>query len=177
MPHIHTEPGQRDMTVSAYVLRREPGKWLCLLHFHRKLGKLMQVGGHIELDETPWQAVAHELEEESGYSVSELSLVLPANDRVELVNSIVHPVPFTMNTHNVGHGHYHSDLCYGFVAEDAPKSEVHEGESDDVRWLELNALKQLVESGEALADVAVMYEFLLSKVEDGERVGGAEFYL
>ncbi len=38
----------------------------------------MQVGGHIELDETPWQAVEHELREESGYTLAELSSIVAA---------------------------------------------------------------------------------------------------
>jgi len=38
-----------------------------ILHKHRKLNKLLQFGGHVELDETPWQAVLREIAEESGY--------------------------------------------------------------------------------------------------------------
>lgn len=61
MPHIHTKPDQHDMTASAYILRQENGVWKCLVHFHKKVEKLMQVGGHIELNETPWQTITHEL--------------------------------------------------------------------------------------------------------------------
>ncbi len=61
MPHLHTAPNQHDMTVSIYIIHRVGDEWRCLVHMHRKLGFLMQVGGHIELDETPWQSVEHEL--------------------------------------------------------------------------------------------------------------------
>ena len=67
MPHIHTAPNQHDMTVSAYIILRDGEDLKCLVHLHKKVGKLMQIGGHIELDETPWQSVVHELFEESGY--------------------------------------------------------------------------------------------------------------
>lgn len=75
MPHIHTQPNQHDMTVSAYIVRKENDEWKYLVHFHKKIEVLMQIGGHIELDETPWQTVAHELEEESGYTPYELTVV------------------------------------------------------------------------------------------------------
>lgn len=111
MPHIHTEPDQHDMTVSAYIIRRENDDWKCLVHFHRKIEKLMQIGGHIELNETPWQSVAHEIEEESGYEIKQLQVLQPTTRRVTEVSNLSHPVPFSMNTHNVGDDHYHSDMC------------------------------------------------------------------
>jgi len=49
MSHIHTQPGQHDMTVSAFIVRQVDGEWKCLVHLHKKAGKLMQVGGHVEL--------------------------------------------------------------------------------------------------------------------------------
>ena len=58
MPHIHTEPGQHDQTVSAFIFRKVDGEYKAFLHMHRTLGTLMQVGGHVELDETPWGAIA-----------------------------------------------------------------------------------------------------------------------
>lgn len=45
MPHINVKPGQRDITVSTYIVRLERGEPLCLVHMHRKVGKLMQAGG------------------------------------------------------------------------------------------------------------------------------------
>lgn len=65
MSHIHPGHGQHDICVSAYiVLLGDESKML--LHKHRKLGTLLQFGGHVELDETPWQAVLREIMEESG---------------------------------------------------------------------------------------------------------------
>ena len=53
MGHIHTEAGQIDQTVTAYVLRREGDEVYIMLHQHKKIQKLLPVGGHVELDETP----------------------------------------------------------------------------------------------------------------------------
>jgi len=64
MAHIHTAPNQHDHTVTAYIIRIDKDEPRALLHMHKKLNVLLPVGGHIELDETPWAAMAHELEEE-----------------------------------------------------------------------------------------------------------------
>lgn len=173
MPHIHTEPGQHDMTVSAYIVRqREDGEWLCLVHMHKKVQTLMQIGGHIELNETPWQAIAHEVQEESGYSLDELRLLQYTKDFVKDDMNITHPVPFSVNTHLVrlseaqgGYDHFHSDLCYGFLAKGLPSAEVNGDESNDFRWLTLAELQSAAKKGEALADVANLYAFLLLNVK------------
>ncbi len=165
MPHIHTHPNQHDMTVSAYVLLQEDDVWKCLVHLHKKVGKLMQVGGHIELDQTPWQAIAHELEEETGYAIDELDVLQPFGDTPIQWGNIVHPLPFSANTHNVGDDHYHSDNCYGFIAKTRPSKPSAEGESDDLRWLSLGELRQLAEGGEALQDVAYIYQYLVDHVD------------
>lgn len=53
-----------------------------ILHKHRKLKMLLQFGGHVELDETPWQAVLREIAEESGYDKNQLKLLQPCYNRL-----------------------------------------------------------------------------------------------
>lgn len=162
MPHIHTEPGQHDMTVSGYIIRKdENGKWRCLLHVHRKIDKLMQIGGHIELDQTPWQAMAAELKEEAGYDLAELR-VLQWAEVPQAANRVTHPLPFLLNTHMAGENHYHSDLCFGFLAEDVPQHAVAAGESADLRWLNLSDINNAVAQGDALGDVYDVYSYLIA---------------
>ena len=177
MPHIHTEPGQHDITVSAYVVRTDQEEPLCLVHMHRKIGKLMQIGGHIELTETPWQSLAHELVEESGYSLDELQVVQHTADRVMEVASINHPTPFCVNTHSVGNGHFHSDLCYGFVANSPAKNAPAEGESADIRWLTIARMEAAVQRGEALEDMMHVYAYLVRNLGTYALVAAREFSL
>ncbi len=177
MPHIHTESDQHDMTTSAYILLQEDGVWKCLVHFHKKVEKLMQVGGHIELNETPWQAIAHELSEESGYRLDELDVLQHTADRVQSSRNVAHPVPVLMNTHNVGDEHFHSDLCFGFVAKVRPTHTVEEGESTDLRWLTMDELEARANEGTALSDVAHMYRFILDHLETYARVPATSFSL
>lgn len=165
MPHIHTEPGQHDMTVSAWILLDDAEATKCLVHFHRKIEKLMQIGGHLELNQTPWQAMAAEILEESGFTLNELELLQPLSEFADGGPAVTHPVPFNVNTHLVNNEHYHTDLCYGFTASHKPMQAVHKDESSDLRWMTLDELKHAYENGEALEDVYKRYEFLVRNRE------------
>lgn len=143
MPHIHTRAGQHDQTVSAYILRQDGDEIYVMLHMHKKLQKLLPVGGHVELDETPWSAMAHELTEESGYSVEELEVLQPSL-RVEKLDKVVlHPQPFVIQTHELTPEHYHTDLGYIFLAETHPRGRVADGESEDIRWFTRDGIERI----------------------------------
>jgi 8-oxo-dGTP pyrophosphatase MutT (NUDIX family) len=77
MSHIHKKPGQHDHTASTFLFRTDFSEPKVMLHFHQKLGSYMQFGGHVELNETPWQTVIHELREESGYDIDQLQILQP----------------------------------------------------------------------------------------------------
>lgn len=135
MPHIHTAPGDHDHTVTAFIIRTDSDEPRALLHLHKKLDILLPVGGHIEVQETPWQGMAHELEEESGYSLSDLKILQPKDRITSFNDAVLHPYPISLNTHRVNDEHSHSDISYGFVASGDPKHTVKDGESADLRWL------------------------------------------
>ena len=143
MPHIHTDKNQHDVTVTAYIVRTDTNEPKALLHMHKKYNVLLPVGGHVELLETPWQAIAHELEEESGYQLSQLQILQPASRIKHLSRVVQHPMPLSMNTHDIPDDHFHTDIEYGFVASSNPLLQLAEGESADIRWLtraEMNTL-------------------------------------
>lgn len=175
MPHIHTKPNQHDITVSAYIVRSVDGVWQCLVHYHKKFDTLMQIGGHVELDEAPWTSLATELMEEAGYSLSELMIVQPTSRRVRESKPVNHPVPFASNTHYVGNGHYHSDFAYGFVAKNLPMASVADGESSDLRWMSIDELMAAVEKGDALRDMTYIYEFLVATIDEYAVVPASDF--
>jgi 8-oxo-dGTP pyrophosphatase MutT (NUDIX family) len=133
MPHIHTQPGQHDHTASAYLFRVDMNEPKVLLHMHKKFGKYMQFGGHIELDETPWQAITHELLEESGYSIEQISVLQPKDRIAKLTDAAMHPHPVTHSTHALPNKHFHTDVAYAFTVDNAPKTLPSDGESTDIR--------------------------------------------
>lgn len=93
----------------------------------------MQFGGHIELDETPWQAVAHELREESGYDLAQVQLLQPHLRLESLTDSAVHPTPAIHSTHLVANDHYHTDSAYVITTDQEPAATPNEGESNDIQ--------------------------------------------
>ncbi|MGH7926471.1 MAG: NUDIX domain-containing protein [Candidatus Binatia bacterium] len=137
MAHIHTQPGQHDHTASAFIVRIDGDEPRLLLHLHKKLGTLLQFGGHIELHENPWQAVAHEIFEESGYALKQLRLLQPP-DRIKVLSgAVLHPSPVCYSTHpfNDDLEHFHTDATFAFVTNEPPQYAISDGESADVRLL------------------------------------------
>jgi 8-oxo-dGTP pyrophosphatase MutT (NUDIX family) len=162
MPHIHTAPGQHDMATSAYIILQRPGQEPQLLvHMHKKYGVLMQIGGHIELDETPWHALVREIGEESGYVIEDLLVLQPTEKVVALHQAVAHPVPVLVNTHKIGTDHYHSDLSYAFVTDREPTQPVGHGESPDIRWYTMRELEAQMQAGSALADIVDAYRAII----------------
>lgn len=177
MAHIHTLPGQHDTTVGAYIVRLDGTEPKVLLHMHRKLNALLPIGGHVELTESPWQAIAHELCEESGYSLAELTLLQPRQRLERLSDVVLHPYPVAMNTHDYSPSHFHSDTAYAFVTQSGPKAAVQVGESSDLRWLSRAELNALAEP-DIFANTKEIYNFVLDAcLPDWERVATADYQL
>lgn len=163
MPHIHTDDGQHDLTVTAYIVRTDTPEPKALFHMHRKLHALLPVGGHVELDETPWQAIAHEIKEESGYVFTDLKILQPSVRLHTIRNVNQHPYPLSINTHAVPENHYHTDLQYGFVAQGEPTTLVEEGESVDLRWLTQKEMNE-TEPGLIFMSTIDVYNFMFDEV-------------
>ncbi len=103
MAHIHE---RIDFTASVYIVN----KGAVLLHLH-KTGWWLPVGGHIELDEDPNEAVLREAREESGLTVElvgDHSYFGKDGKERDLLP------PRFMNRHyfKTGQPHEHIDLAY-----------------------------------------------------------------
>ena len=135
MPHIHTEAGQHDHTVSIYLFRTDFEQPKIMLHFHKKMNAVAQFGGHIELNETPWQTTSHELEEETGYTLGQLKVLQPVHAQPVISGATLHPYPVAHVTMSVPgtEAHYHTDSIYAFVTDQPPAQALAEGESTDIR--------------------------------------------
>ncbi len=136
MPHIHE---LYDFTVSAFILHPTENK-LCLIN-HRKLHMWLQPGGHIELNEDPWQALTHELLEETGLILEKCEVIEPAEQpKVRGLKTL--PLPFHFNVHDFNDDHKHIDLEYiirSYTNELAPA----EGESKEIGWFTLKEIQDL----------------------------------
>jgi 8-oxo-dGTP pyrophosphatase MutT (NUDIX family) len=133
----------RHFTVAVFVVYE--GK--VLLHYHRKLGKWLPPGGHIEDDELPDEAARREVLEETGIRVRLVGgRGLPVDEPLQLV------VPAGVQVENIYPGHQHIDLVYFAVPEpyDRRANEVDPrlAESDQVGWHSPGAVRALGASDE-----------------------------
>jgi len=136
MPHIHTEPGQYDHTASAFLFRTDFAEPKVMLHLHKKYGCYMQFGGHIELNESPWQAITHELREESGYDITQVSLSQPhirIRKHSDSAHTTLHPQPVSHATHKVSDDHFHTDTVYALTTAQEPQLQPEAGESTHIQ--------------------------------------------
>jgi 8-oxo-dGTP pyrophosphatase MutT (NUDIX family) len=122
MAHIHEKI---DFTASVFIVR--DGK--VLLHWHKKLNKWLQPGGHIELDEDPNQAALREAKEETGYDIE-----LVGGAQAEMLQDGTDLIPPRfVNRHyfDATKTHEHIDLTYfGRIigGEETPE------EGSEIRW-------------------------------------------
>lgn len=177
MPHIHTAPGQHDHTASANIFRVDGKGPRVLLHRHLKAGVYIHFGGHIELDETPWQTIVHELLEEAGYDMEQLQILQPAERLKTLRHAVLHPQPVCINTHLItaSPDHFHTDSVYTFITTEEPKHAVAAGESTDFILLTRQELIDLSEK-EMFSNVREICLYMFDHVlPHWERVKPSEF--
>lgn len=166
MSHIHTLPGQHDHTVSCYIVRLDGNEPLIWLHMHKNLGRLLPAGGHIELDETPWDAAVHEILEESGYSIHDLQILQP-KDRLKSLEGVrLHPQPVAVSTQKPEKDHFHVDSAYVFIAHGEPSNTIAAGESNDIRWLTRAELENLDISKDIFTNTKEIYRYILDHCVD-----------
>ena len=143
----------RHFTVAVFVVHA--GR--VLLHYHRKLGRWLPPGGHIEDDELPDHAALREVLEETGIRarlVGSVGLAREAEpgDPRQLV------VPAGVQVEHIYPGHEHIDLVYFAVPEAQGSDEAARVaidprlvESDRVGWYAVEALPALGASSEITA--------------------------
>ena len=131
MAHIHEKI---DFTASVYIVKDDH----ILLHKHKKLGRWLQPGGHIELDEDPNQAALREVKEETGFDVELFGGPrLPAQPTDGTHDLIP---PRFLNRHNfAGTNHEHVDFSYfGRVIGGEMKPE----DGVEMRWVSREEIEQ-----------------------------------
>lgn len=114
-----------DYTVSLFIVR--DGKVL-LVH-HRKLGRWLPVGGHIELGEDPEEAARREAKEESGYDI-ELFGARPPRD---FPGTKILTAPSFLDVHDISEHHRHVGLIY-FARVAGGELRLAEAEHHAIRW-------------------------------------------
>ena len=123
MPHIHTD---YDFVIAAFIVHE--GR--VLLVQHPRYGKWLPIGGHIELNEDPEQALLREIQEESGLQVEILADKAPFAPEA---GTKLMPRPSYMDVHEANAPHKHIALVY--FARSASSDFKQSAEHTDMRWL------------------------------------------
>ena len=122
----------RDVTVAVFVTCRDH----VILHWHRKLGRWLPPGGHIEPNELPDDAAIREVWEETGLRIRlRGERGLPA-DHPGQPRQLV--LPQGIQLEDIGPGHQHIDLVY--FAEPADAGDALPALDHGARWLARDAL-------------------------------------
>lgn len=124
----HFDPGH--VTASCYVIDPEAR---LLLHRHRRLGRWLQMGGHLEAGELPARAALREAEEESG--LSSLALVID-----DIFDIDVHPIPAAKGEPD----HRHFDVRYLARTATPERIALDPAESEDLAWTDLGRAAELL---------------------------------
>jgi 8-oxo-dGTP diphosphatase len=125
MAHIHD---LIDVTIGGFIVHQNN----VLLINHLKLKKWLCVGGHIELDEDPEQALFREIEEESGIKKEDLT-VLSDKPKQEFEGNKFLYTPNSLNIHKISDTHQHIGLVY-YLTSKTDRVELAENEHSGIRW-------------------------------------------
>lgn len=124
------------ITASTWILSHDHSHFL--LTHHRKLGRWLQLGGHVDGDPNVHDAALREAREESGMRAFEFF------DRAPL-DLDVHQIP----ARGEDPEHEHHDIRFLLIA--SPRQELRiSDESIDLRWFPCAALEQVVDDESTL---------------------------
>lgn len=147
--HAHDDAVYRScavghVTASALVIDSISGS--VLLTLHPKVGRWLQLGGHLEPSDVSLRSGAlREVDEESGIRAGAISAAPVRLDR--------HPVPCGRGEDGSVRGSVHWDVQYVVRVDGTPQPQIS-SESDDLRWFAPGALPDIDASVAALIDDA-----------------------
>jgi 8-oxo-dGTP pyrophosphatase MutT (NUDIX family) len=133
-PFARSSFGPGHITASLFIV---DGAGRLLLHHHRRLGRWLQMGGHLEPGETPLEAALREGAEESGLRDLEAT--------PQIFDLDVHPIP-------AGKGepdHHHYDVRYLARTRSPGSVTIDAAESIDLRWVTLSDAVTLMAAAES----------------------------
>ena len=131
MAHIHYAI---DFTVAIFVVHERK----VLLVHHRKLGKWLPLGGHIELNEDPEAAALREAKEESGLDVELLGERPPTTEHG--TRALI--APRFLDIHRITDTHEHIGMIY-WARPRGGKLTLSKGEHLGINWFSAEQIDHL----------------------------------
>lgn len=126
MGHIHE---LIDFTVEAYIVYENS---VLFIH-HKKLNRWLTIGGHIELDENPEEALFREIEEECGIQKDQLTVLSDKPTENSQTQEFLY-TPNLLDIHKISDTHSHVGIKY-FIKSSTNELKLAELEHNDILWL------------------------------------------
>jgi 8-oxo-dGTP pyrophosphatase MutT (NUDIX family) len=135
-----------DSTSTTIIVHKEKA----LLHLHKKLGKWLPVGGHIEPGELPDMAALREVKEEAGL---EVALYDPDKEiKMPDAKQLIRPIHILLV--DINESHKHIDYLYYAVANTF-EIKLQNGEATDFKWFTADELRELANVPENVRSCAL----------------------
>jgi ADP-ribose pyrophosphatase YjhB (NUDIX family) len=153
MPHIHTGTGELDFTVCGYIVHDDK----TLLIKHKYLPIWTPPSGHIEVDQTPIEALFNEIQEEAGIADESLVLIPTHSYKQNFVRSpeaVELPLPFDFEVHPVIDGHRHINVSY-VLKSNTNRVKPGEGESNTFKWFTVDELRAFKDTNKSIISSAI----------------------
>lgn len=153
MPHIHTGTGELDFTVSGYIVYDDK----TLLIKHKYLPIWTPPSGHIEVDQTPVEALYAEISEEAGIAKESLELMptqayKPRFERNDTAEEL--PLPFDFEVHPIADGHRHINMAF-VLKSSTNHVEPGKGESNTFKWFTVDELRAFKDTNKSIISSAL----------------------
>ncbi len=139
----------RHFCASAFVINPKNKK--ILLVKHHLFDKWVQPGGHIEDDETPEEAAAREVFEETGIRIKLIGERFPRED------DMIRPLGIQCNRKDNGDKHF--DIIYAAIPNNGDADLIVSDESTGIGWFSRNELENLP----IFPDVKITMDYILKK--------------
>ena len=125
MAHIHQLIG---FTIAAYIIHENK----VLLINHKELNMWLPIGGHIELDEDPEQALFREISEETGLTETDLIILSDKPNFHSPTQKFLY-TPNLLDIHKINDKHKHIGITY-FVKSHTDKMKLNIKEHNAIQW-------------------------------------------
>lgn len=131
MAHLYYH---KDFTISAYIVYEQR----VLLGLHKKKGMWLPLGGHVEPNEDPEEALFREIHEECGLAAGDIEVY---GTKAPIGSETVIPLfpPYDMNIHHFSGEHWHIGMIY-FARALHHNVRLNADEHTDLRWFSAKKL-------------------------------------
>lgn len=117
-----------------------------LLHFHKKLQSWLPPGGHIEINESPYEAALREIEEETSLTLNNSSLKFIFKNKSTLSkldhrSKLLEMPYFLLEEEIETDTHFHLDwIYYAHIADEDLEIISKNMENNNFKWFDFNEL-------------------------------------